>query len=257
MLQTPFALISDLHANLEAVEAVLADIEKRGLPEIVCIGDLVGYGPNPNEVVDLIMARVKTVVAGNHDWAVINKAYGFSERAREAIDYHRELMEPKFYHLIGKTRERWQFLEKLPKALETDDYQFVHGSLRDPLMEYVFGDRHRLFRPEQLDELFPKVKWICFSGHTHFPTVIRDDKLCWYPSEEQPSFTFERDHKYIVNVGSVGQPRDKDPRSCYASFDGKTITYYRVSYDVEKTRQKILAIDAMEKYLADRLVKGE
>jgi len=254
---TPFALIADLHANLEATEAVLADIDAQGIKEIVCLGDIVGYGPDPDKVVDLVRSRVQTVIAGNHDWAVINKAMGFNSAARDVIEYTRDMMEPKFYQLFGRTRERWTFLEGLPDLIEENDLQFVHGSLRERLMEYTFGDRHRLFNPAQLDDLFPKVKWICFYGHTHFPVVIRDDKVCWYPFDPGESFAPERGRRYLCNVGSVGQPRDGDPRSCYAIFDGTKISYRRVAYDVETTRKKILAIDAMEQFLADRLRTGK
>jgi predicted phosphodiesterase len=253
----PFALIADLHANLEATEAVLADIDAQGLKEIVCLGDIVGYGPDPDKVVDLVRTRVKTVIAGNHDWAVINKAMGFNTAARDVIEYTRDMMEPKFYQLFGKTRERWHFLESLPDLIEQDGLQFVHGSLRERLMEYTFGDRHRLYNPGQLDDLFTRVQKICFYGHTHFPVVIRDDKKCWYPFEPDTAFSPEPGRKYLCNVGSVGQPRDGDPRSCYAIYDGKTISYRRVVYDVETTRTKILAIDSMEQYLADRLRTGK
>lgn len=256
MLSPPFALISDIHANVEALEAVLADLDRRGVGDLVCLGDMVGYGPDPDKVVDLIRARAGTVVAGNHDWALLNRPYGFNEMAKEVIEYTRDMLEPKFYHLFGRTRDRWDFIEKLPQTLEIGDFTFVHGSLLDPLMDYCFGDRHRLWNPKQIDAIMPKLKWICFAGHTHFPTVIRDDKACWYPMEDAPEHPIERGRKYIINAGSVGQPRDGDPRACYAIFYGDRIRYFRVPYDVEKTRAKILAIDRMESALADRLLKG-
>jgi diadenosine tetraphosphatase ApaH/serine/threonine PP2A family protein phosphatase len=212
---------------------------------------------DPDKVVDRVMARARHVIAGNHDWAVINKAWGFNPHAREVIEYTRDMMEPKFYHLFGKTRERWSFLEKLPMTLELGDVQLVHGSLRDPLMDYCFGDRHRLYNPEQLDQLFPKVKRLCFCGHTHFPVVIRDDKVCWVPAEPDWRCRLEPGRKYIVNVGSVGQPRDGDPRACYAILEGEAVRYRRVPYDVETTRKKILAVDDTETYLADRLREGK
>ena len=252
----PFALIADLHANLEATEAVLADIDRQGIKEIVCLGDIVGYGPDPDKVVDLVRGRVKTVIAGNHDWAVINKAMGFNSAARDVIEYTRDMMEPKFYQLFGKTRERWHFLESLPDLIEEDGLQFVHGSLRERLMEYTFGDRHRLYNPGQLDVLFQQVQRICFYGHTHIPGVFTQSGEFITPEDCNYVFRLTGD-KILVNVGSVGQPRDGDPRSCYAVYDGKSITYRRVVYDVETTRSKILAIDAMEQYLADRLRTGK
>ncbi|MBI4563341.1 MAG: metallophosphoesterase family protein [Planctomycetes bacterium] len=257
MPKPPFALISDLHANLEATEAVLADIEREGVKDIVCLGDIVGYGPDPDKVVDIVKRRAAVVIAGNHDWAVLNKPHGFNPLARNVIEYTRDMMEPKLYHVFGKTRERWTFLENLAAVIQDGDLTYVHGSLRDPLMDYCFGDRHALWNPAQLDQIFPKVKWLCFCGHTHFPTVIREDKVCWYPAEGRMEHALDRGRKYIINTGSVGQPRDGDPRACYAILTGEAVRYRRVPYDIEKTRGKILAIDAYEKVLADRLQKGK
>ena len=252
----PFALIADLHANLEATEAVLADIGQQGIKEIVCLGDIVGYGPDPDKVVDLVRERVKTVIAGNHDWAVINKAMGFNTAARDVIEYTRDMMEPKFYQLFGKTRERWHFLETLPDLIEQDGLQFVHGSLRERLMEYTFGDRHRLYNPGQLDDLFTRVQRICFYGHTHFPVVIRDDKKCWYPFEPDTAFTPEPGRKYLCNVGSVGQPRDGNWRACYVVLEDNLIVFHRVEYDVEKTIRKIYDTPELDNFLGDRLREG-
>lgn len=256
MAATPIALISDVHANLEALEAVLASIDREGVRQIVCLGDIVGYGPDPEAVVDVIRRRARTCVAGNHDWALLNRPLGFNPLAAEVIRYTRDMMEPKFYQLFGKARVRWRFLESLPDRLEEGDLQFVHASPRDPLMEYVFGDRHPLFSREQLDELFPLVRRICFHGHTHLPGVIREDGVCWYPREGSGTLALQSGRRYLVDVGSVGQPRDGDPRACYAIFDGASVAVRRVPYDVERTRAKILSIDAMEERLADRLLAG-
>ncbi len=256
-MKTPFAVISDLHANLEALEAVLADIDAQGLGEIACLGDIVGYGPDPGPVADLVRERATKAVAGNHDWALINRPLGFNPLAKDVIEYTRDMLEPKFYHLFGETRERWAYLEGLPTVLEEGDLAFVHASLRDPLMDYCFGDRHPMWNPKQLEEIFPKVKRICFAGHTHYPAVIRDDAVCWYPKDDAPRFPLEAGRKYIVNVGSVGQPRDGDPRACYAVFEGDAVRYRRVPYDVERTRDKIIAIDAIEVRLGDRLREGK
>ncbi len=256
MPPTPYALISDLHANLEATDAVLADIDAQKIATIVCLGDLVGYGPDPEAVVDRVSKRAKLILAGNHDWALINRPLGFSKLATDVIEYTRDMMEPKFYHLFGKTRERWSFLEHLPMQQEDGDVTFVHASLRDPIMDYCFGDDSPMWNPEQVDEIMAKVKWLCFCGHTHFPVVIRNDHRCWYPKDGDLEHPLDRTAKYVINVGSVGQPRDGDPRACYAIFDGRSVRYRRVEYAVQKTREKILAIDAMEASLGERLLQG-
>jgi len=253
----PFAVMSDIHANLEAMEAVHADINGLGISQVVCLGDVVGYGPNPSEATDFVMAHATVIVAGNHDWAVINKPFGFNRVAAEAIEYTRDMMEPKFYQLFGGTHDRWHFLENLPQLIEDGDSTFVHGSVREPLSDYCFGDTHQLWNPAQIDEIFAQVRRICFCGHTHLPVVVRDDKTCWYPSLGATDLTLEPGRKYIVNVGSVGQPRDGDPRACYAVFSEDRVCFRRITYDVEAIVQKILAIDALEDRLADRLRRGK
>ncbi len=256
MLETPFAVISDIHANMEAMEALHADIHAAGIRHVVCLGDIVGYGPNPNETTDFVMEHATITVAGNHDWAVINKPFGFSHVAAEAVEYTHDMMEPKFYQLFGNTHDRWHFLEHLPLQIDDGDLTFVHGSVRDPLSDYCFGSGHKLWNPRQMAEIFPLVKRICFCGHTHFPVLIRDDKTCFYPTEAGADFPLEPGRKYVVNVGSVGQPRDGDPRACYAIFFGDRIRFRRIPYDIEGIVRKILAIDALEDRLAERLRTG-
>lgn len=256
-MKTPFALISDLHANLEAAKAVFEDIDRQGVREVICLGDIVGYGPDPGAVLDLVMERATAVVAGNHDWALVHGFdHLFSVHAREAIQYTRRILKPGPLDLFGRNRARWRYLLDLPKRLEFDTLQFVHGTVRDPIWEYCFGNRHRHWDPEQLDDLFPHIQWICFAGHTHFPVVIRNDKVCWYPSDEEPILHLESRHKYIVNVGSVGQPRDLDPRACYAVFDGTAVSYRRVTYDAERTCRKIRATNGIENVMGERLLIG-
>jgi predicted phosphodiesterase len=257
MLKPPFAVVSDIHANLEAMEALHAEIHRQGIRQVVCLGDIVGYGPNPSETTDFVMAHATLVVAGNHDWAVINKPVGFNHVAAEAIEYAHDMMEPKFYHLFGQTKARWHFLENLPQQVEDGDLTFVHGSVRDPLSDYCFGDGHLLWNPRQLGEIFPRIRRVCFCGHTHFPVVIRDDLVCWTPSGAAANLRLEPGRKYVVNVGSVGQPRDGDPRACYAIFTGEEVLFRRVAYDVEGIVRKILEIDALEDRLADRLRTGK
>ncbi|MHC5079538.1 MAG: metallophosphoesterase family protein, partial [Planctomycetota bacterium] len=192
MDEIPIAFISDIHANLEALNAVLEDIRGQDCARVVCLGDLVGYGPDPDDVVSLIMDNAAVTIAGNHDWALLNRPLGFNRLAKEVIEYTKDLMEPKFYHLFGKTHDRWEFLEGLPETQVEGSLLFVHGSPRDPTTDYVFGDRSKLWNPEQIEEIMNDVEWLCFCGHTHFPVVIRDDLSCWYPEETATEFDLER-----------------------------------------------------------------
>lgn len=256
MVKPPFALVSDLHANLEATRAVLADIDRQGVHAVVCLGDIVGYGPDPAEVLELTLERAAVTVAGNHDWAVLHGAYGFNRSARQAIEYTRSLLRPRRGRSRTSLQKAWQYLDHLPIVLEAGPYTFVHGSLRSPLIDYCFGDRHSRWDPSQVEEIMAQVRGVCFAGHTHFPVVIRDDQVCWYPSDEEPVLELRPDHKYIVNVGAVGQPRDGDPRACYAILSGGQVRYRRVPYDAARTCRKIERIAAIESRLGERLLLG-
>lgn len=221
----PLALISDVHANLEALQAVLEDIHSHGVTRIACLGDMVGYGPDPGPVLDTIEKTCDVVVAGNHEWAILHGTEGFNWLAAQIIDEHRTLLE---------ARHR-TFLENMRIRHDEDGRTFVHGSIRDPLMEYVFPSRYQLYDPLQLIELFESIPVLCFSGHTHIPAVIREDLECFDGGDVE----IEKGMKYIINPGSVGQPRDGDPRSSYALFYGDRVSFRRLPYDVELTCRKV------------------
>jgi len=258
MLKQPLAIISDLHANLEATEAVLADLDSLGVFTIVCLGDIVGYGPDPAPVLDAVRARADAAVCGNHDRAVVDGTLNvrFNPLARSAVEFTRDALHPEPHRPSRLSRERWRYLENLPTTIEEGDLSFVHGTLRDPLTEYCFGSRETWWNPSQLDALFPLVKRICFAGHTHVPVVIADDKTCRYPHGADDVIRLEPDRKCIINAGSVGQPRDGDPRACYAIYTGDAIRYRRVPYDIEATRRKIFAMPRLADRLGERLREG-
>ncbi|MBN1809843.1 MAG: metallophosphoesterase family protein [Planctomycetes bacterium] len=264
------AIISDIHGNLEALEAVLTDIDYYGLEDIICLGDVVGYGPNPVECLDLVMKRCSVTICGNHDIAVLNQAFGFNKWAKRAIDWTRRKLKPGFMSR-PQTRARWEFLMSRPDRHEEDDGNilYVHGSPRDPVMEYM--DENDLmnvgFGPDsKIIEVFNLVKWVSFIGHSHKPGIFTH-----YPKKDDYAYTHLWDlpdlklklgepgeFKAVVNVGSVGQPRDGDPRSSYVVLDSdeKTVTYRRVFYDVELTRRKIQSIRDLDEKLAARLEAG-
>ncbi len=254
------ALISDVHANLSAIEAVMADIDTQDVDDIISLGDVVGYGPQPNECLDIVMKRATIAICGNHDVAVLNQAFGFNRYAKEAIDWTREAIRPRWYS-GAKTVKRWKFLEELPDRHRRDGVLVVHASPRDPITEYIEeSDTVDMgFGPsEKIIQIIDMIEKLCFVGHTHKHGIITGDYK-WLTAKDLPDATFElpAGGKACVNIGSVGQPRDGDSRACYVLWDGDSrITYRRVEYDVQSTASRIRAIPQLHEKLAQRLIAG-
>lgn len=248
-----YAIISDLHSNTEAVTAVLEDIRSQGIEDIVCLGDVVGYGPEPREVLELTMKAVRVSLMGNHDEAVLKGAQNFNAWAREAIDWTREEIQSK----DGKEGVRWEYLQRMPLRFQTNGLYFVHGSPRQPTIEYIL--REDIFNGayDKFDDIFASFEKVLFVGHSHTPCIINEDLDYVTPGEIDHNYVYKRDkRKVIVNVGSVGQPRDNDPRSCYAVIDKNAITFRRVGYDVDAVVAKIKAVPRLSDNLGLRLKKG-
>ena len=246
-----FAIISDLHANLEAVEAVLGRIAQLGIDEVVCLGDVVGYGADALPVTLLVMKRCKWTLQGNHDWGLFHELDDFNPLAREALFYTRAQLRPFF--LMPRRRAAREFLRTLPTSMEDHGYQFFHGSPRDPVMEYVLKSDGFL-EPEKMQQIFARVDRPCFVGHTHWPGIHRPDFRFTQATDDQREFAL--DGPCIVNVGSVGQPRDGDPRASFAVVDDKRAEIHRVPYDFRRTQAKILAA-GLHPALAERLARGK
>jgi diadenosine tetraphosphatase ApaH/serine/threonine PP2A family protein phosphatase len=246
-----FALISDLHSNLEAVEAVLARIDALGVREIACLGDVVGYGADPLPVTRLVMERCKWTIMGNHDWGVFNELDDFNPLAREALFYTRAQLKPSFLR-PGRKAAR-EFLRTLPKTQQDHGYLFCHGSPRDPVMEYVLKSDGFL-EPDKMAQLFARLDRPCFVGHTHWPGVHRPDYRFTQATDDTREFKL--DGPCIVNVGSVGQPRDGDARASFAVVTGDRAEIHRVPYDFRRTQAKILAA-GLHPALAERLARGK
>ena len=245
------ALISDIHGNLEALEAVLADIKSRGITEIYCLGDIVGYGPNLCECIDRVM-NVQMCLLGNHDQAALFDPEGFNAGAERAIFWTRGMLEKA---TGPKAESRWEFLGELSRRHLSEDEKtmYVHGSARNPLNEYVFPDD--VYNQVKMEKIFALVPQYCFQGHTHIPGVFTDTLEFLDPREI--NFRYELGpQKVMINVGSVGQPRNNDPRSSYVTVDGNTVEFHRVEYDIEKTVQKIYDIPELDNFLGDRLREG-
>lgn len=244
------AILSDIHGNLEALEAVLADIDTQQIDEIYCLGDIVGYGPNPRECIDRVMT-FQVVVLGNHDQGALFDPEGFSSGAERAIFWTRDQLEggdnPE------AAQRRWDFLAELPRAVRQQKRLFVHGSPRNPLNEYVFPED--VYNTKKLEKLFSLVDHVSFQGHTHVPGVFTEDLRFYHPGDIGERFTLG-ERKAMVNVGSVGQPRDNDPRSCYVILTDESVEFRRVAYPFDKTAEKIYAIPELDNFLGDRLKDG-
>ena len=255
------AIISDIHSNLAALEAVVADIEARTIERVFCLGDIVGYGPNPHDCVDLLRRR-EVVIMGNHDEAILHsrKADEFNLRAEMAIEWTRD--ELAHSGSEDEVAERFGFLRNLPDnselAIDGVPVCLVHGSPRRPLREYVFPRDVR--NEAKMRDIFSRFERLCFIGHSHVPGIYTEDLAYTHPSDLEllKIYHFDDDQKTIVNVGSVGQPRDNDPRACYATLtdEADAVVFRRVKYDIEKTREQIYKIPGLDNSLGDRLVEG-
>jgi diadenosine tetraphosphatase ApaH/serine/threonine PP2A family protein phosphatase len=249
---TTFAIISDLHANLEALEAVFARIEQLGVREVICLGDVVGYGADPMPATRLVMQRCKWTILGNHDWGLFHSLEEFNPLAREALIYSRRRLKPSL--LAPHRRSAWEFLRTLPDRKQDHGYLFFHGSPRDPVMEYVLKSDCFL-EPEKMQQIFARIDGPTFVGHTHWPGIHRADYRFTQATDEQREFRLGGE-PCIVNVGSVGQPRDGDPRAAFAVVDDGRVEIHRVPYDFRRTQAKILAA-GLHPALAERLARGK
>jgi predicted phosphodiesterase len=244
------AVISDIHGNLEALDSVLAHIAEQSIDTVYCLGDIVGYGPNPRECID----RVKTLsmsLLGNHDNGALFDPDGFSSAAEKAIFWTRRQIEDV---TVPGGQERWDFLSRLPRTHREGSLMFVHGSPRNPLNEYVFPED--IYNQRKIERIFSFIQNFCFQGHTHVPGVFTESCRFYSPSEIGHCYVLA-DQKLMINVGSVGQPRDGDNRSCYVTLEGNQVCFHRVAYDAKKTSDKIFNIPELDNFLGQRLLEGK
>ena len=245
------ALISDIHSNLAALQAVLADIDSQDISEVCCLGDLVGYGPNPREVIDIIM-KCQVCLLGNHDQGALFDPEGFNSGAERAIFWTRAQLEESGA-AAAQTQRRWDFLGELPRNYQNGNLLFVHGSARNPLNEYVFPED--TYNRRKMEKIFALIQRHAFQGHTHVPGVFTEDLRFFSPEEINSEYRLNEE-KTMVNVGSVGQPRDGDPPACYVVLEDEVVRFRRVEYDVEQTIQRIYEVPDLDNFLGDRLRDG-
>lgn len=238
------AIISDIHSNWEALQAVLQDAARHGAREVYCLGDLIGYGPNPRECLDLIRyLEFPVVLMGNHDQAAIGQPHGFNPRAMEALNWtKKELFSPGPGPADGPEQRR-RFLAQRPLTHQEGDFLYVHGSPRDPLHEYVYPEDASNAR--KMGEIFSRVTRYCFMGHTHIPGIFTPD-LCFHSSEELSNGYRLNGDKILCNVGSVGQSRDGDARACYVLIENDVIQFRRIRYEMNVTAAKTRAIPQLD-----------
>ena len=248
-----FALISDIHSNLAALTAVLEDIARHDVKEIFCLGDIVGYGPEPKECLDLIIERGVISIMGNHDHAVFYEPTNFNTGAERASYWTRQCLEDEPDR--DQRNKRWSFLGRMPVRLQMGSILLVHGSPRRPVNEYVFPD-DIYTNAAKINLIFERVKQLCFVGHTHVPGVFLEDPDFYAVDELDYVYPLNDNERAIINVGSVGQPRDQDVRACYAIVNSDKVEFVRVEYDVEATAEKIFANKALDNFEGERIKEG-
>jgi predicted phosphodiesterase len=239
-----YLVLSDIHSNLAAFEAVLADAGE--YDQIWCLGDVIGYGPQPNECIELLKSLPHICVAGNHDWAAIDRldVSAFNPYALRACLWTREQL----------TADNWEFIENLPETLVDGHFTIVHGSPRHPVWEYITDSRIATINLAHFDTSY------CLFGHTHRPVLYIDDVATGtcegflMPLRDPVPIPEER---LLLNPGGVGQPRDSDPRASYALIDlgENTVELRRVPYAIKDTQELMISL-GLPLQLAKRLEVG-
>jgi len=242
-----YLIFSDIHSNLEAFNAVLSTVASYQIEKYVFLGDIVGYAANPNEVIDLLRT-LKPLIAirGNHDKVIagIERGDNFNFSAQMAVSWSRQ-------HITAHNKN---FLECLPQGPIVVDvcFRIVHGHPEEENF-YIFR------REDALEVLNNSKQWITFFGHTHFPVIYFQNSALSeeYPDMDSYCYLLSREKKYLINPGSVGQPRDSNPKASFAIFDSdaNTIEIKRIEYDIKSAQEKIQKAGLPE-YLANRLSAG-
>jgi predicted phosphodiesterase len=249
------AVISDIHSNREALDAVFAVIDATaGVDKVYCLGDVIGYGPEPEYCVDKVRERCQVCLLGNHDEALFAGAHDFNPYARGAIEFTGRRLRPGLLSSQQK-RARWEFLKSRPTSFREGSYLWVHASPRDPVREYVLAT-DGLLAPEKLEAIFRTFEGWAFCGHTHQPGIFRRNLRFDLPPADGGWLELPENESCLVNVGSVGQPRDGDNRACFAFVEGNKVKWVRVPYDFAKTQEKIRATQGLDEVLARRLAIG-
>jgi len=241
-----FAVIADIHANQEALKAVLADIGEHGIERIICLGDIIGYGPQPLECLAIARKRFEFSLLGNHEYSVnIEALAGANEALRRSAEWTKQcLQQVEHYKLL-------KYIQSAADQVTLKPFFFVHASPLDPLSGSIIESK---VAAENMAR-FPVGVTTCFVAHTHMPAIFVEGEEAKFLDEEN-RYKIEAERKCIINVGSVGQPRDKNPAACYVVVEDDVLTHRRIDYPFQETVAKIKAIPELDDYLADRLIHG-
>lgn len=239
-----YGIISDIHGNLEGLQAVLRECSLARVQAILCTGDIVGYGANPKECLEIIRQFKVITVAGNHDWAVGGRLdfSHFTDDGRAAVEWTR-------LHL---SIEDITYLNAIELSVKNRDFILTHASLDQPQQFMYMTDMSKIIPSFALMDVA-----VCFIGHTHVPAVfVEADGKAYHL--ENSSIEVQPGYKYIINTGSVGQPRDGNPMASFGIYDTamQTIELRRVPYDIQEAQRKIIEA-GLPRSLALRLMKGE
>lgn len=226
-----YAIISDIHSNLAAFQAVLNDINKTGgIERIWCLGDIVGYGPDPKDCIELLRQYEHVCVAGNHDWGALEKIdlNDFNPEAAAACRWTGQQLGP----------DEIDYLANLPLTLQEGDFTLAHGSPREPIWEYLLSTYSARISFDYFQTKY------CLVGHSHVPAIfeqLADSEDCPLAELSPDAPLILGENRQIINPGGVGQPRDGDPRAAYAIYDSEhgVIQHHRVPYDIDATQQKM------------------
>jgi diadenosine tetraphosphatase ApaH/serine/threonine PP2A family protein phosphatase len=245
----PVAVISDVHSNLEALEAVMGVIDAMGIDDVFCLGDVIGYGPDPVACLQLCIKRCAVILAGNHEEGVLNpEQVRMNGVAHEALLWTRAELER---HGLVDELARWPTYHQVGSQL------MVHASVEGGAHGYLLErDRSGMSTFDRVARFIEKNfigYQICYVGHNHIPFLATTEGFI-HPHEDRMAF-FAGSERFYVSVGSVGQPRDGDARACFATFDGREVRFIRVDYDWPTTASKINRL-GLPKVLAQRLPKG-
>jgi predicted phosphodiesterase len=226
-----YAIVADIHANLAAFMAVLVDIEKRGeVEEMWCLGDIVGYGPDPHECIELLRQTNHVCVVGNHDLAAVGRI--------DTAEFNPDAVAASQWTARRLTPRDVDYIKGLPLVAKKDDFTLVHGSPREPIWEYVLSISGARENFAYFNSKF------CLLGHTHVPMVFSYDKsgACSFHPFSTDNALVLGEERLIINPGAVGQPRDGDPRASYAIYDSKSrkLWLYRIPYDIASTQARMV-----------------
>jgi predicted phosphodiesterase len=238
------AIISDIHGNVQALRQVLSRIDEEKCHQIICLGDSVGYGPFPNECVELVHERCQMVLAGNHDHALLGltDTEYFNEYARRAIVLSRPLMQADVMAKLAEYPLTWQQQEAF----------YVHATPSEPEAWHYLLNRY-----DVADNWDAFSQTVCFIGHSHKPVAFSLDSRKRTALRPHVDFLLQPDSRYIINVGSVGQPRDGIPDACFVIYDDEesSVRWVRVAYDVQLTQQAMRRLELPD-FLIRRLTFG-